>query len=575
MSPSVINLVLLVFAFVLHAEAFPPHDISNFQNEFVCDTDVRLVRPRAVSDVEEAVKRHSRVRAVGGGFSWSRLLCAPSPDSTPEEGDSSANIMMTTVRPLIIDVNEEEMSVWVSAGVVIWDLMNYLGNYNTPSSPRGYALGSTPALVNQTIAGAIATNTHGTSLTYGSISNQVIGFKVVLANGTTTEIYPDNYPLYFRAFQVNVGRLGVVTDVKMRIIRETLVTRTTLLGVPQEEVIGMLKSAEEFFRTTGFLPDWLDGTWLNWNPLDSTFMVFNTREQDTQFYPEVDFEDIFEESQDILDYWLSDRINAPLNVSRTEGGLDIADGVSWEVPEPFPPNPFFADVNNMPAFVAQIETIFSSPTNISLETHLASLSNFMPDVEADRFMLRDGYEVSFPVENMAECIEGAIEVMESQLPDPGIRVHAFFRLVGQESGLLSVSNDQPRVWMSLDDFVYYNQGRQSNVPFKNLMAYLVTTPFCAPARLHWGKPAFPDPGCWNGAVDYPETWCDFGCAVRDLDPTDKFISDFPEMWNWEGADLDRCCTPDGYDKSLYGCDCAVIRPRSPDECPEAPFYTNR
>ena len=64
-------------------------------------------------------------------------MCAPSPEDTPEEGDTTANIVMTTIRPLSIEVNEEEMSVWVSAGVTIWDLMDYLGNYNTPSAPRG------------------------------------------------------------------------------------------------------------------------------------------------------------------------------------------------------------------------------------------------------------------------------------------------------------------------------------------------------------------------------------------------------------------------------------------------------
>ena len=44
---------------------------------------------------------------------------------------------MTTIRPLTIDVDTDEMSAWVAAGVTIWDLMVYLANYVTPSSPRG------------------------------------------------------------------------------------------------------------------------------------------------------------------------------------------------------------------------------------------------------------------------------------------------------------------------------------------------------------------------------------------------------------------------------------------------------
>ena len=44
---------------------------------------------------------------------------------------------MTTIRPLKIEVNEKDMAVWVSAGVILWDLMDYLGNYVTPAAPRG------------------------------------------------------------------------------------------------------------------------------------------------------------------------------------------------------------------------------------------------------------------------------------------------------------------------------------------------------------------------------------------------------------------------------------------------------
>lgn len=189
-------------------------------------------------------------------------------------------------------------------------------------------------------------------------------------------------------------------------------------------------------------------------------MIFNTREAETQFSSEsetTNTEGSFEELND-PDYWLNEIINAPVNISRTENGGDIADGVTWEVPVPYPPNPLAVDVNSTAIFVGVMDESFSNPTNTTLETHLASYSAPNPDVDADRMLLRDGYEVSFPVENMADCFEGAIQFMESQLPDTGLRIPAFFRLVGRESGLLSVSNDQPQMWFALDDFVYFNRG---------------------------------------------------------------------------------------------------------------------
>ena len=44
---------------------------------------------------------------------------------------------MTTIRRPKIEIDEEEMSVWVSAGVIVWDLMTFLGDYVTDDAPRG------------------------------------------------------------------------------------------------------------------------------------------------------------------------------------------------------------------------------------------------------------------------------------------------------------------------------------------------------------------------------------------------------------------------------------------------------
>ena len=34
-------------------------------------------------------------------------------------------------------------------------------------------------------------------------------------------------------------------------------------------------------------------------------------------------------------------------------------------------------------------------------------------------------------------------------------------------------------------------------------------------RLHWGKAGWPKfAACFDGATEYPDSWCDFGCAVQ-------------------------------------------------------------
>ena len=82
-------------------------------------------------------------------------------------------------------------------------------------------------------------------------------------------------------------------------------------------------------------------------------------------------------------------------------------------------------------------------------------------------------------------------------------------------------------------------------------------------RLHWGKWGWVkyDP-CFDGAISFPETWCDFGCAVNQLDPTNKFSSE-SNVWRWNAttifgeqvADFGSCCTPEGFNKTQ--CTCAA------------------
>jgi hypothetical protein len=69
--------------------------------------------------------------------------------STPGPKSRSANIAMTSIRPLNISVNETEASVWVDAGVKVIDLLQYLANYVTPEAPAGYTLGAFPWFVYQ------------------------------------------------------------------------------------------------------------------------------------------------------------------------------------------------------------------------------------------------------------------------------------------------------------------------------------------------------------------------------------------------------------------------------------------
>ena len=76
----------------------------------------------------------------------------------------------------IVNIDAEKMVAEVWAGTKLYDLGKLL-------EEKGYAQENLGDIDSQSIAGAISTGTHGTGITFGSLSTQVIEITAVLSNG--------------------------------------------------------------------------------------------------------------------------------------------------------------------------------------------------------------------------------------------------------------------------------------------------------------------------------------------------------------------------------------------------------
>ena len=79
----------------------------------------------------------------------------------------------------------------------------------------GLSLANEPDINLQSMAGAIATSTHGSGRQLTSLSGMVESLTLMDANGTTHEISADDGDL-FRAAICSLGALGIVTDIRFR-----------------------------------------------------------------------------------------------------------------------------------------------------------------------------------------------------------------------------------------------------------------------------------------------------------------------------------------------------------------------
>ncbi len=157
------------------------------------------------------------IRPVGAGHSFSPLV--------PTDG----HIVVIDQLAGLIRHDAERMEATFGAGTRLSDL-------GAPLEAIGQAMYNMPDIDRQTFAGAVATATHGTGLSLGCISDYVSGMRLVTPTGDVLNLSADEDPDVFQAARVNLGALGVVTEITTR-NREVYRLKAVTEVRPLEEAI--------------------------------------------------------------------------------------------------------------------------------------------------------------------------------------------------------------------------------------------------------------------------------------------------------------------------------------------------
>ncbi|KAK3242992.1 hypothetical protein CYMTET_47340 [Cymbomonas tetramitiformis] len=184
-----------------------------------------------------------------------------------------------------------------------------------------------------------------------------------------------------------------------------------------------------------------------------------------------------------------------------------------------------------------------------------------------RMQIYDQYEVAIPLHKAGDCFEHLEALM---FPEPGaplddqlaqgFPIPALIRFVKSEDFFLSPTQGEPRVYLNIEDYYTHSEAGENtgrtNTWFYRVMQEL-RGDICQ-GRLHWGKAGWNEhASSFDGAAEYPETWCHFGCFVKELDPENKFQG-VSHVWRWDGLDYDRCCEPGEGFVSSPNCVCRAL-----------------
>jgi L-gulonolactone oxidase len=159
-----------------------------------------VVRPSSSDEVAAvlttAAKAGRRVRPIGSGHSFTGIGC---PEDVQLVCDGMVGVRSVTDGGLVT----------VGSGTPLHRL-------NAELLRHGLSLTNLGDIDRQTVAGALATGTHGTGARFGGLATQVRALELVTPDGSVLQCDAQRHPDVFSAARVGLGALGVVTEVTLQ-----------------------------------------------------------------------------------------------------------------------------------------------------------------------------------------------------------------------------------------------------------------------------------------------------------------------------------------------------------------------
>ncbi|KAF8531209.1 D-arabinono-1,4-lactone oxidase-domain-containing protein [Gautieria morchelliformis] len=173
--------------------------------------------------IELARREGKTVRAAAAGHSPSDLACT-----------NGFMIRTTNFNRLleITQVDEAKRIVTVQGGMTLNTLHKHLSRHNL-------ALENVGSISEQSIAGVVATATHGSGVTFGSMSTQVVSLTLLLSDGSQVRCSRQQDVSLFLATLCGLGTTGFITTVQIA-CQPAFHLREVATNVPFNEFVSHL-----------------------------------------------------------------------------------------------------------------------------------------------------------------------------------------------------------------------------------------------------------------------------------------------------------------------------------------------
>ncbi|HOY76434.1 MAG TPA: D-arabinono-1,4-lactone oxidase [Hyphomonadaceae bacterium] len=165
----------------------------------VAASPAQIARPKTEAELARLVREAKKVRVVGAGHSFMPLC------------ETDGMLISMSDMEGEITISDDKLHASAPAGTSLAKLTDILWK-------QGASLINQGDVNPQALAGAIATGTHGTGATLGSLSTAARGFELMTHDGSIVKCSPTENPDLFQASRLSLGLTGVATRIAFDIL---------------------------------------------------------------------------------------------------------------------------------------------------------------------------------------------------------------------------------------------------------------------------------------------------------------------------------------------------------------------
>ena len=210
--------------------------LKNWAGNIEYGTD-RLYSATSIEQAQEFVRKHARMKVLGTRHCFNHIA------------DSTDEFLSLRAMNKVLELDAKARTVTIPANMSYGQLSPYLHEH-------GFALHNLASLPHISVAGAIATATHGSGEKNGNLSTSVSALEMITASGDIVTLSRKKDGEGFSGAVVALGALGVVTKITLDLEPTFMMKQYVYENLPLSQMQEHFDAIEGSGYSVSLFTDW-------------------------------------------------------------------------------------------------------------------------------------------------------------------------------------------------------------------------------------------------------------------------------------------------------------------------------